>query len=679
MPTKPFYNHIAGLRGLAILLIILFHLNSSCFPHGFYGVDMFLVISGYLLFLSFTRNGNSLNLKDFIFKKFLRIFPPMIVLVLVTFVAAMYFQDCEDMVDTSRTARYTLFGYVNSFLDRHQTDYFAADALENPFLHMWYLSVTIHLYLMFAVGCVVSRFIPKKLSLTLLWMIGIASFCYAYSFQLHNILQGLGLPVWKQGAPVSHYFTMPRVWSVLAGGAILLLPVTACRKKGTVLAITGLVLALLPALTPHALADYGAPIVVLGTMLIIRYMPDSVLMPVLSNKVLLWIGGISFSLYLVHMPIIAFYNIWYLGMTSWGDYAFVVVLSFVLGWLLWFFIEKRRINIFWTIGLWALAMILCVIGKETDGFKDYLRPELNSIKITPYDEWQVCKPDTLANEFDQKAFCMSDSFAELAKTTLRLPKTDAMLLQMGPASPTPSVLLVGDSHAQSMYFGFNHLCRELNVPGAFICTTFVPLWDYYIYASPRYYSDQVKAEALLKWIEANPCITHVVLAQYWRWRYKETFLRWDGSKCKMTEDVYYTALREFVKRIHDMGRKVIIIGPGPEHKTKSPTRYMRIAVRKGYSNPDMGPLSCTREEVDALNSRINPIMQKLQAEGLCTLVDACAIIPEGKPFVTYQDGKFLMYDDNHLSSDGSVMLFNILKPQFEQLLKGAASSDSGQP
>ena len=48
MSTKPFYNHIAGLRGIAIILVILFHLNATCFPHGFFGVDIFLVVSQFV-------------------------------------------------------------------------------------------------------------------------------------------------------------------------------------------------------------------------------------------------------------------------------------------------------------------------------------------------------------------------------------------------------------------------------------------------------------------------------------------------------------------------------------------------------------------------------------------------------------------------------------------------------
>lgn len=672
MSTKPFFNHIAGLRGLAIILIFLFHLNSVYFPHGYYGVDVFLTITGYLLFLSFTRNEYKLDIKEFVTKKLLRIFPPMIVLVIAAFLAAMYFQDWEDIIDTARTGRYTLFGFANSYLNRHQNDYFAAEALSKPLLHMWYLSVTIHLYVLFAAGCIIYRFIPRKLALIILWITGITSFCYAYSFQFHNILQAMNLPAWEQLMPVSHYLTIPRIWTLLAGGTILLLPSCNNKTTCTLLSLLGLVAVLLPTLVIHELADYGAPVVVLGTMLIIRYLAGSIFQSVLSNKLLVWIGGISFSLYLVHMPIIAFFHIWYQGISGWGDYTIVAVLTLVISWSFWFLVEKRRISILLTLALWGIAMAMCVAGKEYEGFKDYLRPEINAIAVTPYDEWQACEPGTLDNDFDQKNLQMNKSFVDLANTSRRLPGTEALLLQMGPASKTPSLLLIGDSHAQSMYFGLNKICTELNHPGVLLCTTLMPFWDYQIRINSEYYYDQKKGEALMKWIKANPCITHIIIAQYWRTRrLATTVTHWDNTKEGMTNELMYKSLREFVKRIHDMNRHVILMGAGPEIPCTSPTQYIRVATRRGISEIDLEPLSCTRQQVDEQNAEVNSILKKIADEGLCTILNPCAILPAEKPFISYEDKKFLMFDSHHLSSEGSIRLFDILKPQVEKVLQQA--------
>ena len=676
MSAQPFFNHIAGLRGIAILLVFLFHLCTNVFPHGFYGVDIFLVISGYLLFLSFTRKGNQLDVKEFAAKKLYRIFPPMVIIVLLTMLAGMHFQDCEDLVFTSRTGRYTLFGYVNDFLRKNQDDYFANDALDNPFLHMWYLSVTIHLYIMFAVGCVVYRFIPRLLSWILLWGIGIASFCYGYSYQIHNILQALGLPVWEQLVPVSHYSTLPRVWEPLAGGAILMLPLTTNKAKATILTLAGLVAAIIPALMPTGVADYGVPLVVLGTMLIVRYMPESCLMPLLANKLLLWIGGISFSLYLVHMPIIAYFRIWYQGINGMGDYAIITLLSFILAWVFWFLVEKRHINKYATIALWGVGMTICVLGKEKEGFKDYIYPEINAIRIAPYDDWKFCSPDILSNQFDIANMGYNNGVAELSHSTLKIPRHPATpLMQMGPESQTPSVLLIGDSHAQSAYFGMNRLLGEMNVPGVFLSSIVLPFWDRYHWLNPTYFYGREKAEALLKWIKANPSITHVFIGQYWRPRLEvEEHMHWDYKKEPMSKELYFKSLREFIQKIKALDKHVVLIGPWPETKIEDPSRYVRIEARKGNSDVNLEPLTCTRSRMIELNKDITPMLKSLEQEGLCSVLYAFDYISDDKPFVAYRNGTFLLTDDDHLSGEGSTDLFKYLRPQIEEVLKEKAPS-----
>ncbi len=675
MADKPFYNHIAGLRGIAIVLVFLFHLCATTFPHGFYGVDIFLVISGYLLFLSFSRNGNHLDLKSFASKKLFRIFPPMILLILLTIAAGVNIQDCEDIITLSRTGRYTLFGFANTFLSESQTDYFAADALNNPLLHMWYLSVTIQLYIIFAAGCIAYRFLPGKLVTVLLWLLGIASFCYGYSYQLHNILQALNLPVWQQHTAISHYYTIPRIWEALAGGAILLLPLTENKSKATMLTFAGLLAVLLPSFIADGIADYGAPVVVLGTMLIIRYMPDSSLMPLLSNKLLVWVGSISFSLYLVHMPVITYITSWNMGSPDRADYTIITVLSITLAWLFWFLVEKRRINIYATIALWGIAMAICVLGKEKKGFKDYIYPEINNIRVAPYNEWKFCAPETLSNHLDKEKLKYNNGAIRLTKTTRKEPKKPTTpLMQLGPESPTPRLLLIGDSHAQAAYSGMNQLCTELNIPGVFLSSIILPNWDLQTHLDETYFYNKDKAESLLRWLEANPSITHVFIGQFWRTRLQnEFFVHWDSRKEPMNAKLYQASLREFLLRIKSLKRNILLIGPAPEIISPDPCRYIRLHARKGITDINLKPLSCTKADFEKQTKDVIPMLKAMEDEGLCTVLWTADFIQDNKPFVAYQDGRFLTTDSDHLSSAGSIELFNYLKPQIEKAFSKATS------
>ncbi len=665
MSTKPFFNHIAGLRGIAILLVFLFHLNAASFPHGFYGVDIFLVISGYLLFLSFNRNGQQLNLKDFVTKKLLRIFPPMIILVLVGMLAALFIQDFEDLVYTSRTGQHTLLCNVNGFLRRTQGDYFAPEALETPFLHMWYMSVTIHIYALFALGCVVYRFIPGKLARILLWVVGIASFGYGYSYHMSCLLQALNLPSWNQVTAISHYSTLPRLWEPLAGGAILLLPLTSSKAKATLLTLLGLAAALLPALYPGSAANYGVPAVVLGTMLIVRYMPASNLMPILGNKLLLWVGSISFSLYLVHMPVISFFRIWFQGISSWEDYAIIASLSFALGWLFWFLIEKRKVNIFLTLGLWVICILFCYAGKKTDGFRKYLHPEINAIDATPLDYSRKCAAGTLSSMIDNKGLL----YVNAANSNKPAPSSQTILLRMGEASLNPSVVLMGDSHAIVAYYGLDKVCQNLGISGAYLNIIALPFWDNECPGEDRYFFNKAKGEGIMAWLEANPSITHVIIAQYWRLRLMEsTYIHWDGRQEPMSPELLCQSLRKFVQKIKAMNKQVILLAPGPELAVPSPTKYVRYAHRRNKLPIDPAPISCTRESVYELNKDVYPILRKMEEEGLCHVVDTAAGIPADAPFEGYRDGVFMMRDDDHLSTEGSEWLFSRLQSALSPLL-----------
>lgn len=594
----------------------------------------------------------------------------MIVIVLLTLLAALRFMDCEDIILASRTGRCTLFGYVNVFLSKGLSDYFAPDSLNNPFLHMWYLSVTIHLYIIFAAGCLVYRYIPRFLSWFLLLAIGISSFCYGYSYQLNGILQALHIPAWVQHSPVSHYSTLARVWEPMAGGLILMLPLSSSKVKATCLSLLGVAAALIPALMPTGIADYGVPLVVMGTMLIIRYMPTSSLMPLLSNKLLLWIGGISFSLYLVHMPIIAYFRIWYQAIEGWQDYAIIAGLSVVLAWLFWFLVEKRRINIYATLGLWGITMLCCILGKSTKGFRNYIYPEINNIRLTPYDDWKFCRPDVLLNQFDLSKFTYHNGVIRLLCSTIPAPSTPLTpLMQMGPESMEPRIVLIGDSHSQAAYAGLNNLCTELNIPGVCLSSIILPNWDMQHYLNSAYFYDESKAEALLKWLEANPCITHVFVGQYWQGRLNApVFMHWDSRKEPMSMEIYSKTLRDFVLRVRALNKHVVLIGPTPEIKSSSPCKHIRTNARKGALTKNMKQLTCTREEFTAASRNVATMLDNLQKEGICSVLDTREFIPSDKPFVAYKDGKFLLTDNHHLSGEGSIEFFNFLRPQIEKIL-----------
>ncbi len=161
-----FLTHVAGLRGLAILLVVWFHISQNnavmppalTLPFGCFGVDVFFVIMGYFLIGSFTKGKiNALDWRSaisFSVGKFYRLWPPLAVMLIAGTILRLFFLDCDQLSTMARTAKRALEGTANIYLAKSTAGYFAEGSGMNPFLHTWYLSVTVQFFLISYIGYV---------------------------------------------------------------------------------------------------------------------------------------------------------------------------------------------------------------------------------------------------------------------------------------------------------------------------------------------------------------------------------------------------------------------------------------------------------------------------------------------------------------------------------------------
>ncbi len=679
-------KQITSLRGLAIILIILFHLNPEHFPYGYFGVEVFLVISGYLLMKSFQKQQMQIHLREFARKKVLRLFAPVAIFVPLTLLAGMFFLDYTDLATASSTGGYTLIGAANRFLAIIQSDYFAQDSSGNPFLHMWYLAVTAQVYILFAAGCVLYRCLPKRMAASLFWIAGIGSFLWAYSYPIHNLLQEIGVPVWEQVRPPSHYMTLPRLWEVCAGILLAIYPPplssTRCTNpsKNSLLFLLGVLCILMPALSHGKDVSFCSAIVVLGTCLVIRYAEYSKLHPYFSNKLLLWVGGISFSLYLVHMPLIAFYHSWFLQAPDCAGMLLIILLSLGIGYLFYITVESRKIGWLIFIPLYAIALTLCVIGRETQGFKNYIHQDINAISSPQQHGVSEIKTTETYQGFDQEAIRFNNNiFAFVDKSDFE-GTPEPGLIRLGTSSPAPSVALLGDSHASAAFPGLNTVCRELGISGVYVSSVISPFWNRELPALPfdaSYYCNEKKIRALMAWLNAHPEIAHVVIAQHWSARYgNKNILDWKLKPLPAGEPSYSASLRAFISELRTAGRHVILLAPTPLIKQNDVPKYIRNLIRRGKTAEGQESLICTRRQYLEDHAAVLSILDRLEQEGLCSVLRILPHITEEKPFNACENGEILYKDGDHMSSKGSIKLFQYLKPQFREALKKAPPSSS---
>ncbi len=676
-------NQITALRGLAIVFIVLFHLAPKAFPYGYYGVEVFLVITGFLLMRSYLKQDGQINLPEFVSKKVLRLFLPASCLVLLVVLPGLCVLDCGELLNACSSGFHALIGDANAHLAKVQSDYFAPDSSTNVFLHMWYLAVIIHVYILFGVGCLLARYVPRRVMVALLWLVGIGSFCWAYSWHLHEFLLMKGLPVWEQTQPVSHYMTLPRLWEPLAGMLLATMmnrggwqfSVLSSRRSAlhAVLTLLGLTALCWMAFFHGRTAARGALVVVLGTCLVIRYCGGAVWARWFCNPVLLWLGGISFSLYLVHMPLFAYFHSCFLREPEWYEMLLLGVVSVGVAWLFYHAIEKRPARWLVLVPAYAASMALCVAGMSTDGFRDYIHSGAIQVSLPKYCGWEMPSDSDLYRGLDREMLVPS---ASLFKPNVgEDATTKPYLLGLGEPANQLSFVLLGDSHAGAAYSGLNEACKRMGIGGVCLTTYTLPYWDWELpplKGNEDHFYNRAKAEALMSWLRQHPEIKSVVLSQYWEGRYLTGWIDWDRKPVEQTPENYEASLRRFLSELKATGKEVIILAPTICLTQTDIPRFVR-AWLVGKPVGGLEGISCTREQYLQQHATALSVIERLEAEGLCKVWRTLEYIPKDKPFCAYENGELLYNDDDHMSSVGSIRLFRWLQPQLEQTLRPAAS------
>lgn len=328
---------IDGLRAIAVLAVIFFHLNKALIPGGFVGVDIFFVISGFLISLNILQDleRGKFSIVDFYRRRVKRIALPMLIVVGVTLVAAQILLLPEDAKRTAISALWSLLSMANVYFWLNlDTSYFAAATAETPLLHLWSLGVEEQFYIIWPLllGAI---YRPSRA----MWLCVAATAVALASFLLGQFLFSRD--------PSFVYYMLPTRAGELLLGAIAALAVlkgyklpsamvTATAASGLLLLVGSLYLLSEQQVFPGLLAIPPT----LGTALLIMagHSRDNLVSRALAWRPLVSIGLISYSAYLWHWPLLAFYRY---GHQSVGVLAGTVILASTLSlaWLTYRFVE----------------------------------------------------------------------------------------------------------------------------------------------------------------------------------------------------------------------------------------------------------------------------------------------------------------------------------------------------
>lgn len=385
---------IDGLRAVAVLPVLLFHFGVTTFAGGFTGVDVFFVISGYVIALSLEDDLDKgrFGIGRFYYKRARRILPALTATMIATTIAAAILLLPSDLMDYAKSVIAVNLFASNIYFWK-ASGYFAADAQLRPLLHTWSLSVEEQYYL----------FMP-----ILIWAIHRYAKSRWLTFLTPLMLGSFALSVFSTTvAPTANFFLLPtRAWELLIGATLALRapPVPRRDWAAELVAFAGAALILIGILTlseQSAFPGLNALYPCVGAGLLI-YVGRRETLPLvnrlLATRPFVWIGLISYSLYLVHWPIAALARYATLRGPTPPEIVAMLASALVLAWASWRFVEQpfRQPRPGWTQGrvLAGAAAVLVAgigvgaVGLAAQGFPQR-HPGFAERVIAGNDQWKT--------------------------------------------------------------------------------------------------------------------------------------------------------------------------------------------------------------------------------------------------------------------------------------------------
>lgn len=435
-------SEIDGLRAVAVVPVIFFHAGFDIFQGGFVGVDIFFVISGYLItaLLIDEFSTDQFSLASFYERRARRILPALFLIVCLSLPFAWHWMSPAQLDGFSKSVVAVVL-FVSNFLFFSESGYFDIAAEEKPLLHTWSLAVEEQYYVLF------------PLLLFLIWPLGQRRVLWTV---ITLSICSFGLSEWASRHAISanFYLAPMRAWELFAGS----ISAFVIHRHGIHSSDQFAALGLAAITAAIFLYDSTTPfpgtyalLPVLGTVLIILFAgPGTLVAKILSLRVFVAIGLVSYSAYLWHQPLFAFTRIRMLEPPSSAFMVFLCGLTFLLAWLSWKFVEtpfrdRNRV----TRGMLVTLGLTCAAFLVVSGL--FIRSEIKDREQTmlpPNLQWEHLgdKINSIGLPCD---WSENVSFSEGVTGCI-----------FGDTNASKNLVLLGDSHSQAISYVLDALAQE---------------------------------------------------------------------------------------------------------------------------------------------------------------------------------------------------------------------------
>lgn len=624
-PTAPAYRHeLDGLRAIAVLAVLGYHAGYNDFAGGFMGVDVFLVLSGYLITqqINAALSEGRFRPGGFWLRRVRRLLPAMLPVLGFALISALLLKGQGAFEDFAGHFLSAGFFYSNyQFLS--EADYFARASDTNLLLHTWSLSLEWQFYLVTPLVLMAAHGLGRPGMLIVLALLAAGSLAFA------EYLIATGRGSW------AFFGVLPRFWEFAAGGVVALIPPIAARLplSGAGLRAVGLGLVLWAIFggAPARFPGFGAAWAVLGTAIVLLapIQPRDPLRWLLERRAMLWIGVRSYAIYLIHWPLFVSVTPADMGQSE-GVLSVALLASILLGHLIHRYVETpvRSGARFQSQGAILRAagsalVLIAVIGFVLPtGTGTSLRAALPLSGLrAAMTEIDTARADYLAlmdelqnNALPDTRYC---SFDVISGTNSMV---DCLTAPMPGEIP---LLLIGDSHGRDVLLAMARafpdqpvvmLHQSSCVPATYIRGRSLCFPEL----------EQVLTRAI-----SEAGLTRVMLAARW----------WQGE---------HVGAQATLSVLHRLGVEVIIVGPGPTFDTQM-EGFVQTAAFSGENPADLPPQGPDRFAFNIL--AVNADMQVFANDAGAVFVDRFALLCHDV-FCPVHDGAFLYFDEQHLSPAG---------------------------
>ena len=649
---------IDGLRALAVLPVVFYHAGFESFSGGYVGVDVFFVISGYLITSIIAREieSDTFSLSHFYERRARRLFPALFTVLAATAVGSFFLLMPWELEDFGQSLATTAI-FSSNFLFFTEAGYFDGPAEMKPLLHTWSLAIEEQYYLLFpAFLFAVRNFLGGR-------YIGATAGLFIASFVIS---------VWSTyAAPDAAFYLLPsRTWELMLGSLIALgTPMISKAGLRQFTALLGVALVLTAVfLFQHDTRFPGLAALVpcIGTALIIiagMGSQSTAVGKLLSWKPIVAVGLISYSLYLWHWPVLVLAKHYLLRPLDGLEASVLVGFSLLLAYVSWRFVEKpfrgkdalldRRGVFRWSGGAILGLIVIGLVFDETEGLSGRLPADVAQIAAVADD-----KPP-------ERKRCEGIDPAEV---------TYQRVCRLNELEVPPSFAVWGDSHAMALMPNVGTVAHDLGLNGLnFSSNGCAPLLGVH---RPRRDPEKECAAfsaAVFDILRQHAEVEHVILIARWARHAHgttfgaeigETYYLANAAMAAASEQenlvVFDEALQMTVAELVSIGKRVSIVGSTPEVGVHLPDV---LAKSLWHGRPH--DVELTRQAYVARQQAVAPMLVQAGFADAVYYFDPANVLCAGAQCLLVSDeGMPLYFDDNHLSRYGG----KLLEPLLQQVL-----------